>query len=148
MSTVAEPFCLVLLVEDEAIIAMNLEDDLQRAGYATAGPFGTCAAALDWMNDNTPDLAILDTLLKDGSCRTIAAELNRRDVPFVICSGTLQAHASEAEFAGAAWISKPAPPHAVLDALSRLRVEAKRTGMPAAPDHRTTLQTSRIQALK
>jgi DNA-binding NtrC family response regulator len=148
MSTFADPFCLVLLVEDEAIIAMNLEDDLQRAGYGTAGPFGTCAAALDWMSGNTPDLAILDTLLKDGSCRTIAAELTRRDVPFVICSGTLQAHASEAEFAGATWISKPAPPDAILDALSRLRLEAKRTDRSDAPDHRTTPQTPRVEASK
>ena len=33
---------LVLVLEDEALIALNLQDELQDAGYAVAGPFTTC----------------------------------------------------------------------------------------------------------
>jgi hypothetical protein len=40
---------LVLLLEDEALIVLNLQDDLQDAGYEVAGPFTTCAAALEWL---------------------------------------------------------------------------------------------------
>jgi response regulator RpfG family c-di-GMP phosphodiesterase len=77
---------LVLVLEDEAIIALNLQDDLQDAGHEVAGPFATCSAALEWLQTATPDLAILDATLKDGPCREIALELSRCDVPFLIYS--------------------------------------------------------------
>ena len=66
---------LVLVLEDEALIALNLQDELQDAGYEVAGPFTTCAAALEWLQTETPDTAILDAALKDGPCREIALEL-------------------------------------------------------------------------
>lgn len=78
---------LVLLLEDEALIAITLQDDLQDAGYEVAGPFVTCAAALEWLGTETPNTAILDAALKDGPCREIALELSRRGVPFLIYSG-------------------------------------------------------------
>jgi hypothetical protein len=34
---------LVLILEDEALIGLNLRDDLQDAGYRVEGPFTTCA---------------------------------------------------------------------------------------------------------
>jgi AmiR/NasT family two-component response regulator len=46
LTEASQPRCLVLLVEDEAIVAMDLQDELQEAGYAVAGPFDTCAAAM------------------------------------------------------------------------------------------------------
>ena len=59
---------LVLVLEDEALIALNLQDELQDAGYEVAGPFTACSAALEWLQTATPDMAILDATLKDGSC--------------------------------------------------------------------------------
>ena len=41
--------CLVLLVEDDAVVAIDLEDSLREAGYAVAGSFSTCAAATKWL---------------------------------------------------------------------------------------------------
>jgi DNA-binding response OmpR family regulator len=78
---------LVLVLEDEALIAFNLQDELQDAGYAVAGPFTTCSAALKWLQTGTPQTAILDAALKDGPCREVALELSRRGVPFLIYSG-------------------------------------------------------------
>ena len=78
---------LVLILEDEVLIGINLQDELQDAGYEVAGPFTTCAAALEWLQTATPDAAILDAALKDGPCREIALELSNRAVPFLIYSG-------------------------------------------------------------
>src|SRR3954467_6754360 len=89
---------LVLLLEDEALIALNLQDELQDAGYRIAGPFTTCAAALAWLQTATPDTAILDAALKDGPCREIALELSRREVPFLIYSGHHEDRQLLAEF--------------------------------------------------
>jgi DNA-binding response OmpR family regulator len=118
--------CLVLLVEDEALVAMNLQDELKETGYAVVGPFDTCAAALAWLETETPDLAVLDTVLKDGTCRALAAELARRDVGFVLWSSHLQDRQTLQEFTDAVWVEKPSTHTALLDALASLRIAPDR----------------------
>jgi DNA-binding response OmpR family regulator len=113
---------LVLLLEDEAIIALNLQDELQDSGYKVAGPFATCDDARQWLEAATPDLAILDATLKDGPCREIALELSRREVPFLIYSGHRDDHPTMAEFHRNLWIEKPAAPTAVVRACQQLHM--------------------------
>ena len=60
---------LILVAEDEALIAIELADSLGTAGYNVAGPFATCAAAEGWLKTGEPDGAILDNTLKDWSLR-------------------------------------------------------------------------------
>ena len=100
---------LVLVLEDEALIAINLQDELQDAGHEVAGPFTACSAALEWLQTATPDTAILDATLGDGSCHGVAAELNRRGVPFLIYSGHQEDQQLLSEFHHITWIEKPAP---------------------------------------
>ena len=114
--------CLVLLVEDDAIVAIDLEDSLREAGYAVAGSFSTCAAATKWLETEAPDLAVLDVVLSDGPCNELAAELSRRDVPFVVFSSKRQSRNTYEEFAHATWIEKPASHEIVLKELGALRV--------------------------
>jgi DNA-binding response OmpR family regulator len=111
---------LVLLLEDEAIIALDLQDELQEAGFAVAGPFRTCASALEWLRTGTPDTAILDTVLKDGPCRDIAMELDRRGVPFIIYSGHREDSDHFGEFPHVTWLEKPVPPSVLVEACSHL----------------------------
>src|SRR5215210_306357 len=113
---------LVLLLEDEALIAVNLHDELQDAGYEVAGPFTTCAAALEWLRSQTPDAAILDAALKDGPCREIVLELARRGVPFLIYSGHSKACQLLAEIDHVTWIEKPVPPSVLVQACQQLLV--------------------------
>jgi DNA-binding response OmpR family regulator len=113
---------LVLILEDEALIALNLQDELQDAGYKIAGPFTTCAAALEWLQTTTPDTAILDAALKDGPCRDIALELSRREVPFLIYSGHQEDRQLLAEFDLVTWIEKPVPPLVLVQACHQLLV--------------------------
>ncbi len=103
---------LVLIVEDETMIAMMIEDELVDAGYDVAGPFAAGSGALSLLSTNTPDVAVLDTQLQDGSF-----ELRRRGIPFVVYSGATNTHMTE--LAGAPWVAKPAPGKALLDALAR-----------------------------
>jgi DNA-binding response OmpR family regulator len=110
-------------VEDEGIVAMNLQDDLEEAGYSVVGPFDTCAGALAWLEKETPDLAVLDTVLKDGTCRALAAELVRRGIGFVLWSGHLQDQQTLHEFLDAVWVKKPSTHTALLEALARLKAE-------------------------
>ena len=113
---------LVLLLEDEALIALNLQDELQDAGYEVAGPFTACAAALEWLQTVTPAMAILDAALTDGSCREIALELTRREVPFLIYSGYQEDQRLLAEFQHVTWIEKPVPSEVLVQACQQLLV--------------------------
>ena len=111
---------LILLLEDEALIALTLQDELQDAGYAVAGPFTTCSAGLEWLRTQTPDAAILDAALKDGPCREIALELSRREVPFLIYSGHHEDREFLLQFQHLTWIEKPVPSAVLVRACQQL----------------------------
>jgi DNA-binding response OmpR family regulator len=113
--------CRVLLAADEAIQALALQYELEDAGYGVAGPFATCADGMAWLDVEIPDVAVLDTLLKDGSWKDLAAELTRRGVPFVIYSGLQQTMNSTSAFSEGIWVEKPAAFGTLLDALISLQ---------------------------
>jgi DNA-binding response OmpR family regulator len=113
---------LVLVLEDEAIVALALQDDLQDAGHEVAGPFATCSAALEWLETAMPDMAILDAALKDGPCRDIALELSRREVPFLIYSGYQEDRQLLSEFDHITWIEKPVPSAVLVQECQQLLV--------------------------
>lgn len=114
----SRPVCM--LVEDEALIALALEDELAEAGYEIAGPFASCADALASLAERVPDVAILDATLKDGSCQEVARELRRLDVPFMLYSGRQAVERNHPDFEGAPWVEKPAMPNMVLRAVMKL----------------------------
>jgi DNA-binding response OmpR family regulator len=113
---------IILVLEDEALIALNLQDELQDSGYEVAGPFTDCSAALDWLRTATPDMAILDATLNDGSCHSVAAELSRRGVPFLIYSGHQEDQQLLAEFRHITWIEKPVPAAVLVQECQQLLV--------------------------
>ena len=114
----------VLLLEDEALIAVALQDDLEEAGYAVVGPFAACVDALAWLESNKPDLAVLDTVLKDGPCKEVAFRLTSLGVPVLVYSGLAEDMNALPELASATWVEKPATAQALLQALAGLRVSA------------------------
>ena len=117
----------VLLLEDEALIAVALQADLEDAGHNVAGPFITCASALDWLTGNKPDLAILDTVLKDGPCKEVALRLTSLGVPVLVYSGHAEDVNTLPELANATWVEKPATGETILQALVGLTSRASAT---------------------
>jgi CheY-like chemotaxis protein len=111
---------VVMVAEDNAVIGMMLADDLQEAGYAVAGPFSHSAAALAWLRGFSPDVAVLDVLLKDGSCVPLVRELRARGVPFLVFSGH-NAAPEVPELQGVPWIVKPSSFAEITNALATLR---------------------------
>ena len=97
---------VILLAEDEAIIALELTGSLTDAGFDIAGPFATCLDAEEWLKTGEPDAAILDNLLKDGPCHALAADLSRRGVPLILFSGQDAPDGSSAD-RKATWVTKP-----------------------------------------
>ena len=99
---------LVLLVEDEALIALALADDLETAGYQVAGPFHRSSDTLSWLEHQTPDVAIIDVHLRDGSSIELARVLRERGVPFVVFSGERRSGQFDDAFGASRWLSSAA----------------------------------------
>ncbi len=117
---------VVLLLEDETLIAMKLEDDFEAAGYTVAGAFATCRSALDWLESETPDVAVLDTTVRDGTCKDLALELNRRGIPFTVYSGHREDRNVIEELNNAVWIEKPSATDALIAAIDTVLNQATR----------------------
>ena len=78
----------VLVVEDEALVAMLLEDMLGDLGCNVMGPAMRVREALDLVESGAPiDVAILDMNLAGERSFRIAEALGSRAVPFVISTG-------------------------------------------------------------
>lgn len=112
-----------LVVEDQALIGLALQVSLEDLGYEVAGPFGRADQALNWLEDRTPDLALLDVLLKDGPCLPVARELRARGVPFAIYSGLKPPSPPAPEFQEVPWLEKPVSRELLATTLSRLSRE-------------------------
>jgi DNA-binding response OmpR family regulator len=106
-----------LIAEDEAITGMALAEAAEDANFRVLGPFSRYSAALEALDQVTPDVAILDVKLKDGPSVTLALALQDRSVPFVVYSGHLRTEDMPLAFAEAPWVEKPATPTEVLAAL-------------------------------
>lgn len=76
----------VLIVEDEALIAMELADIVASAGAEVIGPVRTNRDAIGLLARAKPDLAILDLNLADGDATTVYDALVAGDVPILVCT--------------------------------------------------------------
>jgi CheY-like chemotaxis protein len=80
--------CRVLVVEDEAMIAMDLHGILRRAGCEVIGPVGRVEAATLRADDEPPpDIALLDINVGGESVFVVADALAARRIPFVFVTG-------------------------------------------------------------
>ena len=78
----------VLVVEDEALVAMLIDDTLADHGYEVVGPASNVAQALRYIANGHLDGAVLDVNLGGGQTSYgIADELVARGVPFLFLTG-------------------------------------------------------------
>ena len=77
----------VLVLDDNALIALLLEEWLVELGCEVAGPVPTVAAALRLIEETGIDAAFLDLSVADGDCVPVAAALEKRSIPFTFATG-------------------------------------------------------------
>ena len=112
----AEAAIRALLLEDEPIIAMDLEGGLGLEGFDVTSLMSS-AKANDWLDRNRPDIAIVDIALRDGPCRSVVARLLEAKIPFVVYTGDYPSLHVGTPFAQGMWVGKPAAPDRVLAAV-------------------------------
>ena len=77
----------VMLVEDEAIVALAVNDSLTDLGFSVVGPFSRVSDACRALQDNQVDAAILDVNLDGEMVYSLAEILTARKIPFVFATG-------------------------------------------------------------
>lgn len=106
----------VFVVEDEFLLAMQIEQELLSRGCSMIGPFGKLAEAIDAAPRHQFDLALLDVNLSGEMVYPLADDLMRQRIPFVLVSGYGASNIPE-RFRASPRVPKPSDPKALFDAI-------------------------------
>ncbi len=117
----------ILIAEDEALIALDLEEIVERHGGRVVGPYATLDKLLDGLASETFDAAILDIMVGRKEVFPAAAILQERKIGFIFHSGHVDSHDLTERFPGAPLCTKPSPDGRVLSALLAVLAERPKT---------------------
>jgi DNA-binding response OmpR family regulator len=106
--------CLVLVVEDEPLVAMDVADSFRNAG-AQVVIARTLPDALKKTELPKLTAAVIDHALHDGITSEVCTRLNERNIPFIVYSGF---NKLEGACASGELVAKPASPQMLLAALT------------------------------
>ena len=112
--------CLVL--DDEFLIALDIQQILEFAGAAHVACVATVAEALALLRANPDfDLAVLDVKISgpDGNSLGVAGQLAAKGTPFVFLTGMRVDDLHAKQFPQAPVVEKPYDAVALLDAVRR-----------------------------
>jgi response regulator of citrate/malate metabolism len=133
----------VMIVEDEVLLAMELESEVQMAGHEVTGLAMSSAQAREQLESSRPDFAFVDIHLLDGPTGIdVGRELAAADVPYVFVSGNIKKIPED--FAGALGaIEKPYTMNGMKNALTY--VSAFLTGEVRGQPPASLILSSRYQ---
>ena len=100
----------VLLCEDEAIVALDIQIMLEDLGFDVIGPFSDMTSARDALNAKKPDIAVLDVNLRDGQVFPLADALKADGVRLIFHSGHVDGAEINERYPGAETCMKPIDP--------------------------------------
>jgi two-component SAPR family response regulator len=109
----------VLIVEDEPIVALEIEDILREAGFEIVGCVGSLSKALMTLKNTDCDIAVLDANLRGESVAPVATALRQLGRPFVFVSGYERIYVPEA-FLDAPSLPKPVEPSKLISVVRQL----------------------------
>ena len=121
----------VLVVEDEYFVAIMLEEMLESAGCIVMGPIPRLQEALDAVDHQDYDVALLDVNLAGERIDPVADALSERDVPFMFVTGYGE-NALPSKYAERPHIGKPFRMAELLGMLSSiLKCDGRLAARPA-----------------
>lgn len=77
----------ILVVEDEAPVALQLEDMLTELGSAVVGPASRVRQALQLLEDQPVDAAVLDLNIAGELVYPVAEALEAKGLPYILATG-------------------------------------------------------------
>lgn len=130
----------VLIVEDEVLLATELEFLLEEAGCCSVGHAMSSDEAMVLAHDLQPDLALVDVHLRDGPTGVDVARRIHDDCGAVALFMTANVKRLPDDFAGACGvIGKPYSSYVVTNALDYLQICMRQGQAPGPPPIGLTL---------
>src|SRR5262249_42254672 len=77
----------ILIVEDEPLVALDMQSMLSSAGCAIIGPVGSIEDAKRTIEREEIDAALVDVNLQGKSIDALLVELKENDIPFAFVTG-------------------------------------------------------------
>jgi CheY-like chemotaxis protein len=96
----------VMVVEDEALVAMMMGDIVEQLGFSVFGPFNDLSTALQAAGTKDFTAAVLDINLAGEVVYPLADILSQRGVPFIFVTGYNSEHIDE-RFSNIPVLQKP-----------------------------------------
>ncbi|HEY7643408.1 MAG TPA: response regulator [Hyphomicrobiales bacterium] len=100
----------IFVVEDEAIVALDLQTMLEDAGAEVVGPVGTLPEAEMLSQNENISLAILDVRLNQDAITTVADRLSARRIPIIFHTGHSTSEILTVRWPGCKVLHKPVDP--------------------------------------
>jgi CheY-like chemotaxis protein len=119
------PGLRVLVLEDDALIAMYLQELLEDSGCNVIGPAPRVGKALELLQQHEPDVAILDLNLAGVYPTAVAEVLRSRRVPFLVLSGYNESELDDALLRGVPRLTKPVRIQELLEHIAALVTDAR-----------------------
>lgn len=118
----------VLLVEDTALVAREVERILKSMGCQVIGPVATLEDAMEAVQQQSFDAALLDVNLNGLDSWPVAEELLDRDVPFILTTGFACPASLPPEFRHCAFLEKPFDQKELVAKLAEVLAQHSRAG--------------------
>jgi DNA-binding response OmpR family regulator len=97
----------ILIVEDEMLVAMDIEATFLEESWTVIGPVSGVPQALSVLQTETPDAVCLDMNLNGVPSVPIATVLKELSIPFVILTGYSSSNVTDPAYSGAPIVHKP-----------------------------------------
>jgi DNA-binding response OmpR family regulator len=114
----------LLIVEDEALVAMMIQDVVCDAGAEVVGPAANIDMAMSALRDQSVDGAILDVNLSGERIDPVADFLRAHKIPFLFLTGYGKSGIGE-RFPSAAVVTKPFNDADLLKTVDRVIVKSR-----------------------
>ena len=97
----------ILLLEDDLLLAMDMEDFLGDRGYDVIGPYGRVGQALEAAENMGLNGAVVDLNLHGEMSFPVIELLRARNVPVIVCSGYAELPELKQKLTGLPLLPKP-----------------------------------------
>ena len=120
----------ILVVEDDAVQALDLAASLAEAGASIIGPVASLSEASTLAAEAACDAAILDLRLQDRNATALARQLLQREIPFIIYTGYPDSAFFTSCWPGHEMVTKPAEMKYLIRRVAALLLWKRTGGAP------------------
>lgn len=115
-----------MVVEDEVLIAMDVQSIFEDAGAEVLGPARTLAEGMELASKLKISAAVLDVRLGRDSVDGLARLLKKKGVPFLFYSGQPSSEPTRLQWPDITFVAKPATPPQLVRAMRALLKDGHR----------------------